>query len=224
MSKDVEIEKSMPIIRRPFINVAAFIDWNSQLLLTRISQEENPVLAARTAFTQVTRRIAHCLALASEQSNFRVSLRLYHGWRKGYEPTVNFKSIKSVISETDFSSLSERSNVAYSDVVGYGDCLMYALPKRLHSNISIHLPNTLRDRGNQRYEEKMVDTAMAVDTVVYAYQDPKDWIVVVGEDDDLIPPLFTAEAVVGTRGGRVLLISKRDRGKNFLLLEGLDIR
>ncbi len=70
----------------------------------------------------------------------------------------------------------------------------------------------------------MVDTAMAADTVVCAYQDPEDWIIMVGEDDDLVPPLFTAEAIISSRGAKALLISQRTRGNNFLLLDGLDAR
>ena len=92
----------------------------------------------------------------------------------------------------------------------------------MHLKQGIHLPNTFRDRGYQGHEEKMVDTALAADLVVCAYQDPNEWILVVAEDDDLIPPLFTAESIINAQQAKALLLSKRKRGNNLLLLDGLD--
>lgn len=68
----------------------------------------------------------------------------------------------------------------------------------------------------------MVDTALAADLVVCAYQDPNDWILLVTEDDDLIPPLFTAESIINSAQARALLLSKEKPRGNLLLLNGLD--
>ncbi len=208
--------------RQASICVNCFVDWNSQLLLTGIDYEKEPVDAARAAFRQVTRRIAQCLVRVNTGANFQVHLRLYHGWRKGYEPTVNLKAIRGVIAETDFSTASDKPSVAYSSSVGYGDRLLSALPQRMHPKLGIHLPNTVRDRGSQGREEKMVDTALAADLVVCAYQYPNEWILLVTEDDDLIPPLFTAESIINSAQASALLLSKRKRSGNLLLLDGLD--
>lgn len=208
--------------RQAFIRVTCFVDWNSQLLLTGIGYEKEPVDAARAAFRQVTRQIARCLVRVDTGANFQVHLRLYHGWRKGYEPTTNLKAIRKIIAETDFSTASDKPSVTYSSNVGFGDCLLSALPQRMHQRGGIHLPNTFRDRGSQGHEEKMVDTALAADLVVCAYQDPNEWILLVTEDDDLIPPLFTAESIINPSQARALLLSKRKRGNNLLLLDGLD--
>lgn len=211
-------------MRRAFTHVTAFVDWQSQLLITGVNAQAEPLLAARAALKQVTRRITLCLSKIEKKAKFRVALRLYHGWRKGYEPTTNFKAIRQVISETDFSSLSNFPNISYSGIIGFGDCLISASPKRLHPKISIHLPNTYRDRGDRGSEEKMVDTAIATDSIVCAYQYPEDWIILVGEDDDLVPPLFSIETIVCARGAKALLLSKRKRSNNFLLLDGLNIQ
>lgn len=208
--------------RRAFVRVTCFVDWNSQLLLTGIDYEDEPVDAARAAFKQVTRRIAQCLVKADTSANFQVSLRLYHGWRKGYEPTTNLRAIRQVIAETDFSTASDKPRVTYSSNVGFGDCLISALERRMHHREGIHLPNTFRDRGSKGHEEKMVDTALAADLVVCAYQDPDEWILLVAEDDDLIPPLFTAESIINSLSAKALLLTKRKRGNNLLLLDGLD--
>lgn len=208
--------------RRAFIRVTCFVDWNSQLLRTGIEYEKDPIDAARAAFRQVTRQIAQCLVRVDTGANFQAHLRLYHGWRKGYEPTTNLKAIRKVIAETDFSTASDKPSVSYSSNVGFGDCLLSALPQRMHLKQGIHLPNTFRDRGSLGHEEKMVDTALAADLVVCAYQDPNEWILLVTEDDDLIPPLFTAESIINSKQAKALLLSKRKRSSNLLLLDGLD--
>lgn len=190
--------------------------------LTGIDYAEEPVDAARAAFKQTTKKISQCLVRRDATANFSVVLRLYHGWRKGYEASANLRAIRQVVAETDFSTTSDKPNVAYSSNVAFGDCLLSALPKRMHQGTGIHLPNTLRDRGDQGHEEKMVDTALASDLVVSAYRDPDEWVLLVAEDDDLIPPLFTAESIINPKISKALLLCKRRRGNNLLLLDGLD--
>jgi hypothetical protein len=151
-------------------------------------------------------------------------MRFYHGWHKGYQPSDNRKSIMTVVAETDFLNLSTRSNIVFAPDVGYGDCLLSAMPCRLHTPQSIHLPNTLRSRNSRRgLEEKMVDTAMASDMIVSAYQDPAAWVIVAAEDDDIVPPVFAVENMVNPYNSRVLLLSYRTRGNNFLKLDGLEV-
>ncbi len=208
---------------RPFTRVNAFVDWNSQLRLTNIRIVEEPVQAAKAALKDLARRITKCLYEIDVGKKYSVSLRLYHGWRKGYEPSPNFKAVQQTIAETDFSALSCRLTVTYSSNVEFGDCLLLAMPERMHKGCGIHLPNTLRKGRNDQLEEKMVDTAIAADAIVSAYRDPQDWLIIVGEDDDLIPPLFTAEAITRSNGARALFLSKRRMGNNFLLLEGLSV-
>jgi hypothetical protein len=48
-------------------------------------------------------------------------------------------------------------------------------------------------------EEKMVDTAIASEFVDLAHREPERWLMLVGEDDDLVPPTYVAE---GIRGGQ----------------------
>ena len=216
-------KRATSISRRVITRVTCFVDWNSQLVLSGIDYGELPVDAARVAFKQTTRRISECLVKVEPNANFQVNLRLYHGWRKGYEPSTNLRAIRKIIAETDFATLSEKASVSYSSNIGFGDCLISALPKRMHQRDGIHLPNTIRDRGYQGLEEKMVDTALASDLVVSAFRDPDEWILLVAEDDDLVPPLFTAESIVNVQLSRVLLLSKRKRGNNLLLLDGLDV-
>ncbi len=203
-----------------FNKVTAFIDWNAQLHLARIDKKADPLSVARAVFNKITKRIANCLFSLEPNKRFTVSMRLYHGWHKGYEPTPNRKAVQRVISEADFASISQRANVIFSPEVDFGDRLLAACPERSHSKLAIHLPNTLRAQGKRSLEEKMVDTALASDVVFSAHQSSSDWILVVAEDDDLIPPLFVAEAMIKTTGSRVVLLRSRATN-NFLKLDNI---
>lgn len=55
----------------------------------------------------------------------------------------------------------------------------------------------------------MVDTAIASDLVDLAHREPNRWLVIVGDDDDLVPAVFVAEGARGPAQGKVLLIRSR---------------
>jgi uncharacterized LabA/DUF88 family protein len=185
------------------------VDWNAQLLLTGGDPKIHPEPVARAAFRQTTRRVARCLSDLKPEGRFKVTLRLYHGWHRGYQASPNRKAIQIVVGQTDFAALSQRPNVTFSPNVGFGDRLIAAVDRRLHRRLAIHLPNTLRKRRGDEIEEKMVDTALAADLVASAHRDAEDWLIVVTEDDDLIPPVYVAESVLSSSGGRVVLLRKR---------------
>ncbi|KIP87056.1 hypothetical protein SN15_04265 [Stenotrophomonas maltophilia] len=67
----------------------------------------------------------------------------------------------------------------------------------------------------------MVDTALAADMIVVAFQEPDEWVVVVSEDDDLVPPLFVVEAIKSGRSSRVLLMSQRKHSAKFVNLNDM---
>lgn len=205
---------------KAFSRVTAFIDWNAQIHLSHTDKKSDPVSVARVVFNKTTKRIANCLSLLEPNRRFTVSIRLYHGWHKGYEPTANRKAAQRVISEVDFSSISPRNNVIFNPDVEFGDCLLAACSERSHGKLAIHLPNTLREQGRKNIEEKMVDTALASDVVFSAHQSNSDWILVAAEDDDLVPPLFVAEAMIKSTGARVLLLRART-ANNFLKLDNI---
>ena len=174
--------------------------------------------AAQRAFEQTARLVRK--VLTAEAAWFRVSFRLYHGWHKGWEATERLKAVIHAVENENIAALSS-SRVSFSRTVEYGHTLLSALPKRQHQNPPVHLPNTLRQQGKGRsLEEKMVDTALAADLLAWARVQPKEWALVLAEDDDLIPPLYTAEAWVEQHGGRTLLV--RRRGANqYVKLDGM---
>lgn len=208
-----------PMATRP-IPVTAFIDWNTQMHNARVGGADPHTKAERT-LQKTAQTIGRSLARYASDT-FHVVLRLYHGWHKGWEPTESLRAMVSAVSATDFSVLARTPNVVWSSNVQYGHTLLSALPERTHVRPPIHLPNTLR-RGrarNQRAAEKMVDTALAADLLDWARRGENEWALVLSEDDDVVPPLFTAEAWIQPHGGRVFLL-RASRPTGYLKLDGL---
>ena len=99
--------------------------------------------------------------------------------------------------------------------------LLSALPERTHARPPIHLPNTLRRQArNAPPIEKMVDTALAADLLEWARRESSEWALVLSEDDDVVPPPFTAEAWIRPHGGRAFIV-RASRPHGFLKLDGL---
>jgi hypothetical protein len=198
--------------------VTTFIDWNSQIHATGIRGRGEEFLAEKT-LDLVGRRIGRALSKIAPSYRFNVALRVYHGWHKGFEKTVRRKALITAAARADFAALSCKASVSIRRDIEYGDRLFSALQCRLHDRIGSHLPNTLRDRGGMP-EEKMVDTAIASDIVDHAHREPDRWLLAMGEDDDLIPPLFVAESAVSAAGGKVILVRGRS-GEPFFKLENI---
>lgn len=205
----------------PIISVMAFVDWRAQMHNAKVDAEADVNEQASRTLSSVSRILTRALLKMDSTARFKVTLRLYHGWTKGFQPTVNRTAISAVIAGMDFSLLSTSPNVVISDDVGFGDVLLNALPERLRGG-RVHLPGTLRDDEEGRLREKMVDTALASDLLTSAVTYPKEWSVVLAEDDDIVPPLFVAEAWKSGGEGKVILVRKRTLGKqNLLNLDGL---
>lgn len=179
-------------------------------------------MAERT-LAYVGREIGRILRNVKPDERYDVSLRVYHGWHRGFEPTDNRRAIATAAAATDFATLSNKPNIAIRPELAYGDRLLSALDPRLHARRGIHLPNTQRRGRHDELEEKMVDTAIASDVVDFAHREPDDWIIVMGDDDDLVPAVYTAEAVQSGRAGRVILARERSGGP-FLKLDGILVR
>ena len=209
--------KSSRVPREAPIAVTAFVDWRAQTHNAGIPRA-NDTEAARRTLDQTTRMVGQ--ALKSEQMRFLVSFRLYHGWHRGWQRTDGFRAAAQAVGDADFSALSGE-RIEFSPTVRYGHTLLAAMPERQHSRLSLHLPNTLRDQGKgQPPTEKMVDTALAADLLAWARSFPSEWALVLAEDDDVVPPLFTAEKWVKPHGGRALLVRRRPAGQ-YLKLDGL---
>lgn len=201
-----------------------FIDWNCQLhklkLGGRRTLDEGDL--AEKVMNYIGKRVAKVLSGADPRLRFDVELRGYHGWHKGYEPTDRRKALQTLVSGSigDYSTHPRVSLRSF----GFGDKLSLALETRLNPAVNGHLPGTLRDQeqdGNP--VEKMVDTALAADLVSTASQEPDAWFIILGDDIDLAPPIFAAEALVARGTGRVLF-ARSVKKKELLKLDGLVVQ
>lgn len=199
--------------------VTAFVDWQTQMHHTSVHTSSANARAALT-LQRTTRIIHRVLKTEAPDTRFSVVLRLYHGWHKGWEPTENLRAIASVRIAEVFSD-SSSPDVMFSQGVRYGHTLLSALPERSHQRTGFHLPNTLRDQEGASPTEKMVDTALAADLLAWARSDPDEWALVLSDDDDVVPPVLTAESWMRPHGGRVLIVSTQRRRRDFLKLDGL---
>jgi hypothetical protein len=202
--------------------VTAFIDWNSQIHAARSAPGASPVALGYHTLRYVGRTIGRVLTGVDNTARFDVTLRLYHGWYRGFEATPRRKAMTEVFAAADFVSLSSHANVVIRSALNFGDTLSSATAARYFPKLGCHIPNTVRKDVNDKgeIEEKMVDTAIASEFVDLAHREPDRWLMLVGEDDDLIPPTYVAEGIRGGRGGKVLLVRSRN-DTPFLKLDQL---
>ena len=206
-------------IQRP-LTVTAFVDWNSQIHNANADRQE-PKNRAKQTLEMTTKSITKVLLSEDSNKRYDVSLRLYHGWHKGWEKTENLRAIMNILGEPDFPSVFSGTNVVFRQAVQFGHTLLAAIPKRLHISQQIHLANTLRQRnGKSDLEEKMTDSALAADLLHWARETPSQWALILAEDDDIVPPIFTAEAWIQSYGGRVYIVRKRS-GTQYAITDGI---
>lgn len=204
------------------IHVTAFIDWNSQLRAVQASNTLSPTERAREALRRVGHTVTRIITEEDPLGRFRLFVRLYCGWTKGFTRSDYFKAIAGLTDTFDIDLIFPSSRISVSSDIEYGDRLIDALSTRQNGGLGIHLPNTLRNQGWAQLQEKMVDTALACDLLSWVRSNPDGWSVVVSNDDDMVPPVFIAEAWLQGSHGRVFLARSQSRPSDrFLRLEGL---
>jgi hypothetical protein len=206
-----------------FRRVGLFVDWNSILLEAPDEFEDRHDLRNGYALQTVGKTVTRFLCELNKNEVFRVRIRLYHGWTTGVTLTANRRAVAALpgFDEPDDIFPSERV-LAMSDVE-FGDRLLDALSTRENKGLRIHLPNTCRRQGGDKvYTEKMVDTALASDLLSWARGEPNSVAVVMSPDDDVVPPVFVAEAWMKPHGGEVYLLRGKQRGESrFLMMDGI---
>jgi hypothetical protein len=207
----------------PTVRVTAFVDWNSQLRSTELPEDVSPNERARAALRRLGGSVSRLLVAQDSVSRFRLAVRLYCGWSKGFTRSDYFRAVSSLSDAFDIDPLFPSSRVNVLSDLEFGDRLLDALPHRLNSGLGVHLANTLREQGRGQWREKMVDTALACDLLSWVRANPAGWALVISNDDDMVPPVFVAEAWLAQSPGRVLLLRSFKRPSDkFWHLEGLD--
>jgi len=213
--------------------VTVFVDWNSQLYLLKLHELQTESWFLSRVFERLFNRIHKALIAGFGVGRFKIDIRLYYGWFKGFEEQAARKEIRAFIQGSDFASITQSAN-AFVNSVAFGDVLLSALESRRHGRLRIHLPNTLRNGigANKPPYEKMVDTALASDFIVWASRIEIDGLLlcdsvaalVLAEDDDCWPPVLTAEPLWVRWGGRAYVVQDDPPSANMPNVTGLLIR
>lgn len=202
------------MIARPR-NVHILIDWNSELRSYKGSSAQSEAVIARTALKQVSRRIGKLLSEKAKDAPFFIHLRLYHGWRAGFTPTLRRQAINEA-RIYDPKNQDDRGIVEYSPStrqvirsMDFGDRLIGARDIRLCGpRLDHHLPSTLQVDRSGTLGEKMVDTALVSDLLHLAIEPDDSWLIVVGQDSDLVPGILTAEGILHGTDRRIIFLAR----------------
>lgn len=193
-------------------NVIGFVDWKTAIIVSGASRLKRDRAIAETALRHIERVISEYLATLSERPPCLVRLRLYSGWWSGKTPTDYRRGVDRL--RKNYAKTSRRfGNCVFdggNEGIQTGDKLA-CRSDRMARKEGVHLLNMVRyDRGRKR--EKMVDTGLISDLLVLAWRKKADRYIVVSDDDDVLPGLFSAEAI----GARVKLLRRSSIGMKYM--------
>lgn len=190
----------------------AFIDWDSQRHLAKRHKNDEPSI--NIVLDYVFKKIKDSISEFTDKNKFEIHLRLYHGWHKGYTATPSRVKFFGLSDEYIFG-ISNCKNIVIRSL-SFGDSALGALERRKILRTDSHFLGTCRDQGGEKPSEKMVDTALVSDLIYCASKSDEDsWLVVLGEDIDLMPGVYTAEGfIVSSKRKIAFLRSKVDKYLN----------
>jgi Protein of unknown function DUF88. len=186
--------------------VIAFVDWDTARRVTlyrslACSFEINEVVEI------LSNEIARHLQTIYKKGKYRVNWRVYHGWHKGKSKTKD----RIEFEKFAISAVSQIvSHVSFSNTFEYGDSMLCETRRGV-------LYGTLRSREDGKDEQKMVDTALVCDVLLAVRFKEADIFIVVADDKDLLPAIFTAESW----GAKATLLTQRDNINKYIDLGGL---
>ena len=200
--------------KRP-IPVHILVDWNSELLALRnLGDRETPEVARRV-FRNLCRHIGKLLYEIDGERGFFLNFRVYSGWRMQSKPTRRRESLDAARcynpDNPQDRGLAEYSprNLHVVRSLEFGDRLLGARDIRLCGpRTDHHLPSTFQKNRDEVWGEKMVDTALVADLLYLALEDDKSWLVVVGQDADLVPGILTADGLLNGSDRRTIFLAR----------------
>jgi hypothetical protein len=189
---------------KAMLGAYALIDWHNVQDILSPTFHNNPRRELPKALLRLQQQVASVLRSRDAAAAYRVTLRIYHGWHYQYDPTTARLDFETYSTD---STLARRfSGVSFTAGFQFGNELVCGT----HRN---PLYSTYRGHGHEK-GQKMVDTAITSDLLHLCKTRMANIVVVVSDDDDYIPAIFTAEAwgadAILLRGNAVTDISKSD--------------
>jgi hypothetical protein len=187
-----------------------YLDWDTARRLDP-KREKASIKGIERTFDLLQVGLSEALSLRDRRAAYRVYWRVYHGWHQGKTKTADRRLFEEYVRSASARTVR---NVSFSTDFSYsGDlaCVSRRAP----------IFDTLRfDRNTGTHSQKMVDTMLVCDLLHSARSKEYSLHVVVANDDDTIPALFTAEAWRAD----VLLLHSREEINQFLQLDGIASR
>ena len=187
--------------------VTAFVDWDTaRRVLPRSTTVTNRHM--EDVITKLQDAIANYLHTIDSKKTYRVQWRIYHGWYRGKTKTEDRRLFENYVVIARSRTLR---SISFSTDFKFGDMLCC----NSHRN---PLFDTLRlNRDTHVPEQKMVDTALVCDLLHLVRTRESEFYIVISNDDDLIPALFTAESW----RANVVMLHNRENMNSHLRLSGL---
>ena len=171
-------------------NAIVFVDWDTarrlgprdKLPTTKVNTEARRI---EDVFVRLRQIVADHLEAINPRGFFRVRWRLYHGWYSGRTKTFDLRAVEVFTAEFRTTTIS---NVSFgADIVAATTMLCGGARMPLYDTVRAGLANP------DELRQKMVDTGLVSDLLQSARSAREDVHIVIADDDDLLPGLFTAE-------------------------------
>ena len=188
--------------RLPIRKVTVFVDWDTARRVVPHDIRRGRQGFEARAIELLQNAVSNFLNNKYDKAAFRVHFRLYHGWFSGKTPTEDRKKIEKV---GDDGTQRTIGSVSFSPGFSYSDQLLCGGSRS-------KLYDTLRTWDGEDFQ-KMVDTALVSDLLHFINGRYGDVAIVIGDDDDLLPGILTAEA--WGADGLFLLRLRPDDNKNL---------
>ncbi|WP_400087169.1 hypothetical protein [Yoonia sp. R78084] len=204
------------------------VDWWGQARSVFFANRNaSPGHCSETTLRNVEAVVETALNLEKVQpERWDVSFRLYAGWMSGTKPTSilnDYQSLKDGYAKRRRIGSLLKSALFLPATIGLdrGDRLLADKSgKRLEKRSSTHFPFTARVECGcplcehmgkkapdgfvcERFMEKQVDTALVADAISLSIDSEKSKILIVSNDDDMMPALIAGESL----GGDISLIN-----------------
>lgn len=196
----------MASVRRAIV----FLDWDTARRIAPADRVQASDLkrAARQigqVFSALQEIVASHLTDLDPKSLFRVRWRLYHGWYSGKTKTFDYQAMNRFLQEAITIVIKNVSfgidiEVATSMLIGGQRMPLYDSLRQLEEA-----------DGTKVVRQKMVDTSLICDLLQSSRSSRDDIHLVYGNDDDLLPGVFAAEA-----WGAYIHMFRPDHGSRYL--------
>ena len=188
------------------IKVAVYLDWDTTRRLD--SRMRADITGINNVFEKLKPEISNTLKRINNKSWYRVYWRVYHGWHQGKTKTQDrriFDQYATIATSQTIEKTSFGTDFSFS-----GDMACSSKRSPIFDTMRFN-----RETGEK--SQKMVDALLACDLLHLAKCKQYGVHIIVANDDDAIPAIFTAEAW----HAKVVLLHSRPNTNQHLNLHGI---